>query len=91
MRTEKLIKKMFRVLSCVLYYVIENYFCIEYLCCQSKPLSVICYDKMFASTSYNELPGIGIPEVLMNLISCHGFMKKTDSTVILLCSSRLVS
>ena len=25
---------------------------------------------------YNELIGIGIPEVLMNLIYCHRFMKK---------------
>ena len=70
--------KVFRVLSCVLYTVIENYVCIAYLCCQSKKLSLICSDKVFYDGSYNELLGIGIPEVLMNFISCHGFMKKTD-------------
>ena len=46
--------KVFRVLSCVLYYVIENYVCIEYLCCQFKTISVICYDKIFTNMSYNE-------------------------------------
>ena len=40
--------------------------------------------------SSNELLGIGIAEVLMNLISCHGLMKKINSTVILLCHTRLV-
>ena len=37
--------KVFRVLSCALYYVIENYVCIDYLCFQSKTLNVICCDK----------------------------------------------
>ena len=27
-------KKVYRVLSCVLYYLIYNYVCIEYLACQ---------------------------------------------------------
>ena len=27
-------KKVYRVLRCVLYYLIDNYFCIEYLLCQ---------------------------------------------------------
>ena len=30
-------KKVYRVLSCVLYYLIDNYVCIDYLSCQSKP------------------------------------------------------
>ena len=69
-------KTVFRVLSCVLYYVIENYVCIDYLCCQYKKLSVICSDKIFTITSDNKLLGIEIPEVLTNLISCHRFTKK---------------
>ena len=32
---------------------------------------------------FNVLHGIGIPELLLNLVSCHGFMKKPNSTVIL--------
>ena len=39
--------KFYRVLSFVLYYIIENYFCINYLCCQSKTLSRISSDKIF--------------------------------------------
>ena len=46
---------------------------------------------MFGKTSYNELLGIGISEVLLNLISCHVFMKKTKETVILLCHYCLVN
>ena len=82
--------KVYRVLSFVLYSVIENYVCIDYICCHSKKLSFISSAKIFEETSYNELLGIGIPELLMNLISCHVFMKKTNSTVILVCRYWLV-
>ena len=75
--------KAYRVLSCVLYYFIENYVCIDYLCCHSKTLSVISSYKVFEQASYNILLGIIIIEVLMNLVSCHGFMEKPNSTVIL--------
>ena len=68
--------KVFRVLSCVIYSIIDNYIYIDYICCQYKKLIVMCSDKIFASTSYNKLLGIVITEVLMNLIPCHGFMKK---------------
>ena len=76
--TKKKSKKLFRVLSYVLYYVIENNVCINYLCCNSKTLSVISSDKIFKKASCNELLGIGITEVLMNLISFHGFIKKPN-------------
>ena len=33
--------KLFRVLSCVLYFVINNYVCIDYICCQYKTISEI--------------------------------------------------
>ena len=46
--------KLFRLLSCVVYYVKENYFCIGYLHCQYKKFSVICSDKIFEDSSYNE-------------------------------------
>ena len=32
------IRKVYRVLSCVVYTIIDNYGCIEYLSCQSKKL-----------------------------------------------------
>ena len=83
--------KVYRVLSCVLYSIIENYFCIGYLCCQSKTLSIMYSDKIFEQAKYNILIFIGIPEVLINFVSCHGFMEKPNSTVILNFQSHLVN
>ena len=70
--------RVLRVLIFVLYSVKENYVCIDYLCCQYKRLRVIYSDKIFSDMSYNELLGIGIQKVLINLIACHGFMKKQN-------------
>ena len=83
--------KVYRVLSCVLYYSIENYVCIEYLCCKFKTLSIISSDKIFKQASYNILLGIGIPEVLIYLVYCHVFMEKPNSTVIFNCRYCLVN
>ena len=66
---------MFRVLCFVFYYAMENYVCIDYLGCQFKTISVICSDQIFAVMSYNQLLGIGIPEVLMNVVSFHGLIE----------------
>ena len=45
--------KFYRVLSCVLYSIAENYGCIDYICCQSKKLIRISSDKIFEQASYN--------------------------------------
>ena len=83
--------KVYRVLSCVLYYIIKNYVCIDYLCCQSKTLRSIYYDKKFEQASYNILLGIDITVVIINLVSCYGFMEEPNSTVILNFQSCLVN
>ena len=70
---------MYRVLSCVVYTLIENYICIDYLSCKSKNLSAISYNTTFKDTSFNILLGMGITELLLNLVSCHILMKKTNS------------
>ena len=70
------IKKVFRVLSCVVYTLIENYVFIDYLSCQSKKLCDISKNTTFKETNFNLLLDIGIPELLLNLVSCHGFMLK---------------
>ena len=75
--------KMCGVISCVLYYIIDNYVCIDYLCCQSKTLSSISSDKISEQASYNILIGIVITEVFVNILSLHGFMEKPNSTTIL--------
>ena len=76
-------KRLYRVLRCVVYSLIDNYFCIEYLSCQSKMLSDISCNPTFEDMSFNISLGIGITSLLLNLVSCHGSMKKKDSTVIL--------
>ena len=54
-------KQLYIVLSCVVYTLIDNYVCIEYLPCQSKNLSIISCDPTFKDTSFNLLLGIVIP------------------------------
>ena len=77
------IKTVYKVLICVVYTLIENYVCIEYLSCQSKTLCDISSNSIFKETSLNLLLDIGIPELLLNIVSCSGFMNKSNSTVIL--------
>ena len=89
--TEVKPKKMYRVLSYVPYSLIENNICIEYLSCQSKTFCTISSNRIFKQTSFNILLGIGIPEQLLNLLSCHGFMHKSNTIVILNCRSHLVN
>ena len=66
-------KTVYMALSWFLYYFIKNYVWINYLCCKLKTLSIISPDRIFEQTGYNILPGIGIIELLMNIVSCHGF------------------
>ena len=40
-------------------------------------------NQKFKDTSFNLLLGIDITSLLLNLVSCHGFMNKPNSTVIL--------
>ena len=85
------IRKVYIVLSCVVYNIIDNYVCINYLSCQSKILCNISKNSTFKETNFNLLLGIGIPELSLNLVSCHGFMLKPNSIVILNCRSRLIN
>ena len=43
--TRKSPKKAFNVLSCVIYNIINNYVCIDYLACESKILSELPVDS----------------------------------------------
>ena len=75
--TRKNPKKVFKVLSCVIYTIIRNYVCIDYLGYESKNLSELCLGSggqfKLEEKSYEKILGIGIPDLLMNLMSCHGF------------------
>ena len=84
-------KTLYIVLSFVFYSLIYNYFCVDFLSYQSKILGSISSSPTFDDTSFNILLGIGITELLLNLVSCHGFMKKQNSTVILNCQNGLIN
>ena len=88
---EEIQKLMYRVISCVVYSLIDNYVCIDYLLCQSKVLRSISSQPTFEDTRFSILLGVVIPELLLNLVSCHGFMKKPNATVILYCRSRVIN
>ena len=87
----KYIRKLYIVFSCVVYNLIYNYVCIEYLFFQSKILCGISSNPTFKETDFNLSLGVGISELLLNLLTCHGFMKKSNWTVILNCQSRLIN
>ena len=83
MRVKEDPKKVYRVLSCVLYSLMNIYVWIDYLSCQSKNLRIISSNRKSKQKSFNTLLGIGIPYVLLGLISCNRFTEKLNSTVIL--------
>ena len=68
-----------------------NYVCIDYPSCQLKTLRIISSNIIFKQTIFNILLVIGIPEMLMNLVYCHGFMEKPNATVILTFRYHLVN
>ena len=73
---------MFRVLSCVIYIIIRNYVCIDYLGYEKSKLSDLrlvidgSYERL--GKKYDNVLGFGIPDLLMNLLSCHGFLNNND-------------
>ena len=84
---------MFRVLSCVIYTTIRNYVCIYYLGSEKTKLSGL---RLGVSGSYKHLDkkydnvlGFGILYLLMDLLSCRGFLKNNESVVILKCPNRM--
>ena len=83
-------KKYFRVLSCVIYSIIENNVCIYYLACQSKTISEITVGSRHGGKCFNRILGIGIPDLLINLLSCHGFSKSINYDVILKFPKRML-
>ena len=46
-------------------------------------------DNNFENNKFKDLYGLGIPDILMNIMSCHGFYKYSIYTVILACWSAL--
>ena len=88
-----IIRKLCRVLSCVIYTIIEKYVCIDYLGSEKSKLSDLkigCTgSRKHNGMDYNNLFGIVIPDLLLNLLSCHIFLRNNDSVVIIKCPNRM--
>ena len=83
-------KKSFRVLSCVIYAINNNYVCIYYLSFLKKTLNEISVDSKYVEKYFKRILGIGIPNLLMNLLSCHCLSKNIKSAVVLKCPKRML-
>ena len=74
---KKIIRKPFRVLSCVIYTIIDKYVCIDSLASDKSKLgylkTVWTGSHKHNGMDHNNLLVIGIPDLLSNLLSCHGF------------------
>ena len=84
---------MFRVLSCVIYTVISNYVCIDYLGSEKSKLSYlrigVAGGYKHLGGKYDNILGFVIPYMLLHLLSCQGFLKNNESVVILKCPNRI--
>ena len=67
-------RKLFKVLSYVIYTIIERYVCIDYLCTENNNLSEmklgLSLKTKHEDMDYDNLFGIGIPDIFMNMLSC---------------------
>ena len=85
--------KMFKVLSCVIYTIIDRYVCIDYLGTEIKKISQLKLGRSLKirheDKDYDNLFGICIPDIFMNMLSCQGFLNNNDSIVILKCPNRM--
>ena len=70
-------RKMFKVLSCVIYTTIEGYVCIDYLGTETNKISELklgcTLKKKHENKDYDNLFCIGIPYIFMNMLSCQVF------------------
>ena len=71
---------MFRVLRCVIYIIIGKYVSIEYLGSEKDKLSELLLGVSgrykYLDKNDDNVLGFGIPDLLLNLLSCQGFSKK---------------
>ena len=74
----------------MVYCIIGNYVSVDYLCCRQTKLHVTSKGQGFENITYNAVSGIGIPKLLMNIISCHVFGNNKNSVVIFSCRRKLV-
>ena len=81
-------KIMFRVIVAVIYTIVYNFICLYYLCMIQD--NIFKHENKFEKTELNNFSGLGIPDILMSIISCHVFSKYPISTVVISCRSPIV-
>ena len=64
---------MFRELGLVIYNIQEKFIHLNYLCLNQDNLSKNA--KKFSNTRFDDFTEIGIPDVLMNIMSWRGFSR----------------
>ena len=77
------------MLGSVTYFIMNKYLYVGCTCLQKYPLYL--EHKGFENRKLNDISGIGIPELLMNIMSCHGFVNYEKSTVIFSCHRKLIT
>ena len=84
---------MFKVLSCVIYTIIDRYVFIDYLGTEKNKISELrlgCTLKSKHEDMDNDnLLGIGIPDILLNMLSFHGFLNNNEYIVMLKCPNSM--
>ena len=63
---------------------------VYYSCLQIEETLLLLH-RGFEDTLFNEISGIGIPETLLNFLSCYIFIQDNNATLILTCRIKLVS
>ena len=80
-------------MSCVIYKRIKNYVFIDYLASKLEKLSEIPVGSVggykYEERSYDKILGVGITDILMNLMSCYGFLKNKYPVVIIKLPKRM--
>ena len=65
---------IFMVLGYIFYFIIDKYVCVYYPCLQKGLIYLT--NKEYENNTFDDISGNGIPEVLRNIMFCHGFKNK---------------
>ena len=76
-------------MSSIVYCIMDNYVCDDYLCFLKTRLRVTITGQGFENRTYNDVSVISITELLINIISFHGFLNNMNSAVIFSCYRKI--
>ena len=79
---------MYKLIGAVIYTIIHEYICLDYL--GLIPWNLSKQNSNFKNTNFSALSRMVIPEILMNIMSYHVSVKSSISTVILIWKNALL-